>query len=488
MPASPKVSKILDRAITASLFLLALAAPLSIAGTQIAWSFGLLFWILRAVFVRPKWSKSGFDLAVIAFVGLTILSSFLSYEPAVSLGKLVGVSLVTIVYLVSQNVRETTVRWLAAMLLVSGAFSAVWVIGNFVVGKNLTVDRLAATSVLLAAGVQDGDTVLSANGIPVNVPEDIARIVDSAPPTDAVNLRVYRRELFFEYQLRAASIPAAATAAERLGILEFSRGRDTRAAGFFSHYTTYAEAIQLIMSLAFGLLVALPGSAFARNRLIFAAIVTAFCIALFLTVTRASWAGFALSAAIIVIIGATRKTVLICAAVAIPLVVAGLFYLQQKRNVAFIDTKDGSTTWRMTVWREAVGVLASSPRHLAVGVGMDSIKTRWPEWRMFDNGNLPMGHMHSTPLQIVFERGIPALVAWIAWMYFYLRMLWRSMRDGTLDWPERGLILGCFGGTAGFLASGLVHNNWGDSEVVMIFYLLMGLALALGRSSDQQSS
>ena len=100
---------------------------------------------------------------------------------------------------------------------------------------------------------------------------------------------------------------------------------------------------------------------------------------------------------------------------------------------------------------------------------------------MFDNGNLPMGHMHSATLQIAFERGVPALIAWIAWMYFYLRMLWRGVRRNDLDWSERGLLLGCFGGTIGFIAGGLVHNNWGDSEVVMIFYLLMGLSLALNR-------
>jgi F0F1-type ATP synthase assembly protein I len=31
------------------------------------------------------------------------------------------------------------------------------------------------------------------------------------------------------------------------------------------------------------------------------------------------------------------------------------------------------------------------------------------------------------------------------------------------------------------MSSGLVHYNWGDSEVVMIFYLVMGLSLAVER-------
>jgi hypothetical protein len=44
---------------------------------------------------------------------------------------------------------------------------------------------------------------------------------------------------------------------------------------------------------------------------------------------------------------------------------------------------------------------------------------------------------------------------------------------------DRGIVLGAFGGLAGFFLSGLVHYNWGDSEVVMIFYFIMGLSLAI---------
>ncbi len=29
------------------------------------------------------------------------------------------------------------------------------------------------------------------------------------------------------------------------------------------------------------------------------------------------------------------------------------------------------------------------------------------------------------------------------------------------------------------MISGVVHYNWGDSEVVMIFYMIMGLSLAV---------
>ena len=103
--------------------------------------------------------------------------------------------------------------------------------------------------------------------------------------------------------------------------------------------------------------------------------------------------------------------------------------LQQKRNVAFIDQADQSTTWRETVWAEGFALLVSKPRHLLVGIGMDSIKWRWREWGMFDKGRIPWGHMHSNLLQIALERGVPAFLLWLALLFVYARTLWRSLRE-----------------------------------------------------------
>ena len=135
---------------------------------------------------------------------------------------------------------------------------------------------------------------------------------------------------------------------------------------------------------------------------------------------------------------------------------------------------------------------------------MDSIKAHWREWDMFDHGRIPIGHMHSNLLQLALERGVPVLVVWLALLGLYARLLWRLTRElrnesvsnaashgpagnkRSVDlgpWIDRGIILGALGGLAGFFASGLVHYNWGDSEVVMIFYFMMGLSLAVRRAT-----
>jgi putative inorganic carbon (hco3(-)) transporter len=294
-------------------------------------------------------------------------------------------------------------------------------------------------------------------------------------------VKIYRVEWTPALRVPRGRLRAGATALERLGVSGWSRGREWRASGFYGHYTTYAEALQLIASLAAGLFIALRRK-LGRAGVLLALAVAGMGGALLLTVTRASWLAFLVSAFVMALAGAwSRRTVIILAACALPVIVAGLFVLRQQRGVGFIDGRDQSIAWRETVWREGFGLLTSSPRHLLVGVGMDSIKTHWREWGLFDGGRLPVGHMHSTPLQLAVERGVPALAAWLLVVALYAVMLLRLVRRRTEEeaWVERGVALGALGGLAGFVTSGVVHYNFGDSEVVMIFYLVMGLGLAV---------
>ncbi len=203
-------------------------------------------------------------------------------------------------------------------------------------------------------------------------------------------------------------------------------------------------------------------------------------LALLLTVTRASQLAFMVSAFSVVLLGASRKMFLILLVISIPVAIGGLLFLQQARNVDFFDSKDNSTTWRQTVYREGFDLWTQNPRHFLIGVGMDSIKRYKEEWGLFDHGRLPPGHFHSTPLQLVVERGLPALLLWLLILGVYKWKMFKFLRRNEFDdWIEKGIILGCLGGTIGFFVSGLVHYNLGDGEVAMVFYLLMALAIGI---------
>jgi O-antigen ligase len=482
----------LDRAIVVWIFVLAFSAPHSIAATQIAWVCGLLLWVAR-VLVRPRrrWFRTPLDYALLGFFILTLISSLASYDPEISIGKLRAASLFTIVYLVAENITSRRLlRLLALTLIASCMINVVYTLGERAVGRGVKVQGLKTESPLYAAGIRDGDTLLEVDGRKLRGPEELVAALDAGGAANAstpARVRLYRFEWMPVFDVPRGRLLDGGSATARLGLGGWSRGRDWRASGFFGHYTTYAEALQLIASLAFGLLIALPDKR-SKSSVLLAVAVAGLGLALLLTVTRASWLSFLLSAFVIVALGASRRTVLILAACALPLVFAGLFVLQQKRNVAFFDPKDDSIRWRETVQREGFQLLLSRPRHLVVGIGMDSIKRYWRQWGLFDNGRLPIGHMHSTLLQLALERGIPALLAWLALLFMYARMLWRLVRrhSGVDGWIERGIALGALGGLTGFFASGLVHYNLGDSEVAMVFYLIMGLALVAERETKQE--
>jgi len=516
------VAKVVDGAVLVCLFIFVAFAPHSIAVTQGAWLLGMVLWLVRFAFrPRPKLYRAPIDHLVLGFFIFTGLSAFLSYEPTVSIGKLRAASLFTIIYLFAENVPSLRVaRLLAVTMVCSCMFSVFYTGGERLLGRGVKVFGVSEQSPLYRAGVRDGDTLLQADGRKLHHPEDIVNIVSLAEDHPAV-IRGYRHELEPTFKMPRGSLQPGATALEQLGIQSWSSGRDWRATGLYGHYVTYAEVLQLIIALGLGLFVSLPVKRSWAGILLLVAL-AGFSFALLLTFTRASWLGCIVSSLIILALTIRRRTMLILGLLAIPLILGGLFMLQQKRNVGFLDQKDDSTTWRTTVWREGFDLLVSNPRHLLVGIGMDSIKRRWRQWGMFDGGRIPLGHMHSNLLQIALERGLPALILWLGFLFVYARTLWRSLwsirtrsgagsprgqpawgagsdgvssinldegtvltqGDRSLRWIEQGILLGALGGLAGFSSAGMVHYNWGDSEVIMIFYCIMGLSLVVARTAS----
>ncbi len=487
----------LDSALVACLFLFVAFAPHSIAVTQTAWLLGMLFWVVRfAFYPPPRVYRTPVDYALFGFFILTGISSFLSYEPFISIGKLRAASLFTIIYLFVENIpSRRVIRLLALTLVASCSTGVLYTLGERLVGRGIRLETVAENSPLTAAivtldrkklplAIKSGDTVLAVDNQKVSQLDDLANALNASADSRPARVKIYRGEWTPTLEVPRGRLLPGTTAEERLGVSGWSTGRDWRASGLYGLYVSYAEALQLIIALAVGLFVGLPSKRSWHSGLLLLAIV-GLGSALALTVTRASWLAFLVSTTVIFLLGAGRRAILTAGVLVIPLILAGMFILQQKRNVGFLDFTDQSTSWRDTVWREGYGLLTSNPRHLLIGVGMDSIKGHWRKWGLFDGGRLPLGHMHSNPLQIALERGVPALILWLIFLGFYARMLWRLARNPAIsavdDWINRGLVLGALGGLCGFFISGLVHYNWGDSEVVMIFYCIAGLTLALER-------
>ena len=474
----------MDRVIFVFMTLMILAAPHSIAATQTAWLTGNFLWLIR-LFVkpRPKLHLGPLDIAIWAFFGWSVISSIFSYEPAISLDRLRGVLLFLIFYFVYYNVRNRrAAHFLAIALVFSCTVAAAWAPIQKLIGRGVEIHGLQP-GILTNAGIEDGFTILRANGRKISSPEDLIAQIESGG--DSTRLEYYKPDFEFDATLRRADLPATGTASERVGIVQWNRGIVARATGFYGHWTTLSEVLQLIASLTLGLFVAgLVGGARRRAgvSVLLVLALGLMCVALLLTVTRASQLGFMISAFIILLVSGRRKLVLAALVVTIPIALGALIFLQQTRQVGVIDTADPSTQYRATMWRDGYRLWTSSPRNFIFGIGMDSTKKHWQEWQMFDGGRLPIGHFHSTLVQLAVERGLPGLLLWLAVVGVYLWLLWRAIRspnNDTADWKSFGILLGCLGGAIGFFIGGIVHYNLGDAEVAMVFFMLMGLGSSI---------
>src|SRR6185369_15637877 len=112
------------------------------------------------------------------------------------------------------------------------------------------------------------------------------------------------------------------------------------------------------------------------------------------------------------------------------------------------------------------------------------------QWGLYANGTLPPGHFHSTPIQIAVWWGLLALLLYYGMMAIFAIETWRLAKRLRQDerWELWGVALGGLGGLVAFNISSLVHFNFGDGEVVMMFWLLTGLTFAVRRIVTEQGA
>jgi len=127
---------------------------------------------------------------------------------------------------------------------------------------------------------------------------------------------------------------------------------------------------------------------------------------------------------------------------------------------------------RLDIWLAAIDVVKRFP--MGVGRKNGAILRDYP--------NIPQHHKHAhnNPLQITLESGFLGLAAFLWWMGRFAWLSWRVMqRISPSDVRLQAVAVGVFASFVGFHVAGLVEYNFGDSEVLEIFFVTMGLGLVV---------
>ena len=480
-----RAARFAERLGLAGFALYALAAPHSIAVSWVGLSFAVLGWLARTLATRRLGlRRTPLDLPLWLFFAWTALSCFLSEEPGVSVPKLVNVSTLLMFYLTQALMTRRVAVLLAALLILSGSAGALWGAGELAVGRGVVVKGLSVDSPLhRSTPLREGDAVWRVNGERVSTVGEIDEAIRRTPAGERVRLSVVSRGEHVEWpgtvvgeELRAAPSPS--------GITEGGgRTHSFRASGWTRHYETFAEVIQIVAQLALGFALAFwlrrerDGGQRARLWVWLAgAAFVVLAAGIALTAMRTTLVAFAVGACVLAWRAAAggRQRALVAAAVAVVLGL-GALAVWRTRATGALRLGDASASLRLQVARVAAERI---PAHPLLGHGMDAVHEHWAEWGFPGKDML---HAHSTPVQLAFDRGLPALLFWLWLMFLFWRMAARAerlRRDGT-DADTHGLALGITGALAGFLASSLVNYNFGDAEVALLVWWMMGVVVRL---------
>ena len=480
-----RVQTVTDWVISVMLVSYAIFAPHSIAITQGSYLVGLVAWSVQLATTRSfKPLRTPVDIALFGFFACCVVSSFYSYDPLVSLKGLRSPAFFLAFYFVSTKVRSIRfANFLAVTLVLSCLVNVAYSASKLAYGRGLRIDAINPTSAFASDTIQIGDVILEADDQTVNTPEALSQIVDSH--RGRLRLKLQRKDSVIETSIPRRSVKEAnGVGFERLGIAT-SPGRNFRISGFYSHYETYAEVLQLIVSLAVGLLIAAPR----RRHLLtwfLCGSIALLVPTLILTSTRAAVAGLTISIAVMAL-ASSRRRVLIVSIVGVLVILPVAFVaVEHSRGVSFFDPEEGSTAYRLEVWREALGIIKDNP---LLGIGKGSEGKLKTSLGLYDEGRLPPGHFHSTPVQIAVWWGLLALILYFSFMTIWTIETSRTIRRLSSEtlWQSRGIAIGGLGAVAAFNVSSLAHFNFGDGEVVMVLWLLTGLAFAVRRIAIETS-
>jgi putative inorganic carbon (hco3(-)) transporter len=107
------------------------------------------------------------------------------------------------------------------------------------------------------------------------------------------------------------------------------------------------------------------------------------------------------------------------------------------------------------------------------------VERLYPQYRGPDAVKPVNPHLHNNPLQIAAERGLPALAIWLWFLVALVRDLWKRFAGGR----HRELGAAALATIVALLSAGLFEYNFGDSEVLMLFLLIVTLPAAADRSA-----
>jgi O-antigen ligase len=278
---------------------------------------------------------------------------------------------------------------------------------------------------------------------------------------------------------------SAALGLVQFGILK-SDHLGQRPQGSLGMYMTYSGQLMLIACTA-------AGRILFRNcdRTWAALVMPALVAALAVTLSRNAWVGACAGIGLLLVIRDFRLIALLPVVAVVflavaPAPLADRLYSSFRLNAfrhdsATTEASLESNRDRLAMIRSGLRIIKDDP---LTGVGPDMVIQVYPHYRDPSAVKQTNPHLHNVPIQIAAERGLPALALWLWFVYTLIADFVRTRKTTTVP----SITMAALASVVAMVMAGMFEYNFGDSEFLMLFLLLIVLPYAVDREASSDDA
>ena len=248
----------------------------------------------------------------------------------------------------------------------------------------------------------------------------------------------------------------------------------TRIYSVFGNPNILAEYLIMIIPISISLF---WFSKKAHKKMVFLITSLILMLALILTLSRGGWLGFAFGIFVFILLIEKRLLLSI-----IPVTLGALYFLPQSilnRILSIGNLADSSNSYRIRMWSITWNIIKD---HWLVGVGFGHL----PFKATFETyiRTMPTYHAHNTYLETMAEMGILGFIVFISFIFVLYKYSIKKLIKGK-DRYIKTMTAGVLAGLSSVLVHGAVENILYIPRIIMTFWILVALILALMRISDE---
>ncbi len=204
---------------------------------------------------------------------------------------------------------------------------------------------------------------------------------------------------------------------------------------------------------------------------------------------RSCWMGFLAGLFVLFLLRRPRLAMILPVLLLVALLLAPPQYRERFTSV-FRPGKEYASNWqRLYMWKTGWRILKDHP---ITGIGDRDLRTFYEAYTPEEDREhvIVYGHFHSNPVMFAVLWGVPGLALALVFLASIPWIQWRRLRAlgrlGERAPPEqRAWVLAGLSVWTAFMVAGLFEWYFGDAEVILLFWTLLGLSLSPLKEPDE---